>query len=95
MLSVVAGAKDIERSRMVGGKEIEIEINGRTFRVASAPLTGAELRQLATPPLGSDQDLLQVTERSGESDLLINDGQVVDFESGARFFSVPRRILAG
>jgi hypothetical protein len=75
--------------------EIEIEINGLSFRVPAAPISGSELRRLSTPAVGSDQDLLQITVSAGESDLLIHDEQVVDFENGARFVSVPRRILAG
>ena len=74
---------------------IEITINGQRFRVADRPASGAELREVAMPPLSEELDLLQMTATPGESDLFIDDDEVVDFENGASFITVPRKILAG
>lgn len=74
--------------------EIEIRIDRHAFRVPARPMSGAVLRQLPTPPLGADQDLFQTVSGAG-ADLLIDEGQVVDFENGTTFFSAPQKISAG
>lgn len=74
---------------------IEIKINRHAFRIPAQPISGAELRHVANPPLPDDQDLVQVTASSEESDLFVADDQVIDFENGVEFLSVPRAIMAG
>jgi hypothetical protein len=70
-----------------------ISINGSSYRAPGRLMTGAELRQLPTPPLTGDVDLLFT--RTAEDDLFVDDGQIVELTDGAAFVAVPRTILAG
>jgi hypothetical protein len=75
--------------------DIEIRINRQRFRIPRRALTGADLRQLSTPPIGPDQDLFQMGSPGAGGDVLIVDQQTVDFDTSVEFFSTPRHILAG
>ena len=48
---------------------ITIYVNRHPFRVADQPVTGAALKELPTPPVGPDLDLVRIM-HGGESDLL-------------------------
>lgn len=81
-------------ARIAAEEEIEIEIDRHAFRVPAWPISGAELRQLPSPPIGDDRDLFQIF--SGDrADLMVPEDQAIDFENGTTFFSTPRTISAG
>lgn len=56
-------------------------------------LTGREIRELATPPIGTDRDLFEIV--AGGSDRKIEDGDTVVIRDHLRFFSAPRNINPG
>lgn len=72
---------------------VSITLNGLTFRVEGAAITGAALRALPTPPVDPDYDVFRVD--AGGTDLLVRDQEVIEVEDGDGFFTVPRLILAG
>jgi len=77
-----------------GNGLITIYVNRHAFRVAGRPVTGAALKELPTPPIGPDLDLVRIM-HGGESDLFVQPDEVVELEDGAEFFVVPRTIIAG
>jgi hypothetical protein len=56
-------------------------------------MTGAELRALATPPIGPERDLFEVV--PGGTDRKIEDGHPVTLRNGMRFFTAPSHINPG
>ena len=56
-------------------------------------LTGKEIRELATPPIGADRDLFEIV--PGGSDQKIGDDDTVPIRDHIRFFSAPRNINPG
>lgn len=74
-------------------KVFEIKIDRTTYKVHEPSLTGAELRQLPTPDIGSDRDLFEVV--PGGSDLKIEGEARVEMHSGLRFFTAPAQINPG
>ena len=73
---------------------ITIYVNRHPFRIADQPVTGAALKELPTPPIGPDLDLVRIMNGT-ESDLFVRPEEVVDLEDGTEFFAVPRTIMAG
>jgi hypothetical protein len=73
---------------------ITIYVNRHPFRVARRPVTGAVLKEMPTPPIGPDSDLIRIM-HGGESDLFVQPDEVVELEDGTEFFAVPRTIMAG
>lgn len=73
---------------------ITIYVNKHPFRVRDEPLTGAALKELPTPPIGPDLDLVRIM-HGGESDLFVRPDEVVELQDGSEFFAVPRTIMAG
>jgi hypothetical protein len=74
-------------------EKISIFIDGAKYHAAAAELTGAQIRELAQPPVAEDRDLwLDIVDKLDE---LIEDDQVVHLEAKMRFFSVPREINPG
>ena len=71
----------------------EIKIDRTEFKVKEHILTGAELRALPTPPIGSDRDLFEVV--PGGSDEKISETQKVNMRDGLRFFTAPAQINPG
>ena len=55
--------------------------------------TGRQIREWATPPIGSDRDLFEIV--PGGSDRKIEDGVTVEIRDHLRFFSAPRNINPG
>lgn len=76
-----------------GDRRISIKIDRETFRVEREQMTGGELRQLPTPPIGPDRDLFQVV--PGGSDRKLADDTVVKLKDGMRFFTAPAQINPG
>jgi|GEM_PF-1131019 len=74
-------------------REFVIKIDRNEYRVNQPTLTGGELRNLPTPPIGPDRDLFEVV--PGGSDKKIGDTDVVKMRDGLRFFTAPARINPG
>ena len=74
-------------------EKFQIQIDRTHFTVEQSKLTGRELRNLPTPPIGADRDLWEVV--PGGSDVKINDDQVVKIRNGQRFFTAPAQINPG
>lgn len=73
--------------------KVPILIDGHRYIAPSREMSGAQLRALATPPVGADRDLWR--DAAGDLDQMIGDGQVVELEPQTRFFTVPRVINPG
>lgn len=71
----------------------EIRIDRTDYKVAEHKRTGAQLRTLPTPPIGSDRDLFEVV--PGGSDKKIEDNEEVTMRDGLRFFTAPAQINPG
>lgn len=56
-------------------------------------LTGRQIRELATPPIGADRDIFEIV--PGGSDQKIGDDDAVAIRDHIRFFSAPRNINPG
>lgn len=76
-----------------GGCKFTIKIDRTEFHVDEPELTGFQLRQLPTPPIGPDRDLFEVV--PGGSDRKIADGEEVKMRDGLRFFTAPAQINPG
>lgn len=74
-------------------KDYHIRIDRVEYTVEQEELTGAQLRQLPTPPIGPDRDLFEVI--PGQADRKISDTDVVQMANGQRFFSAPAHINPG
>ena len=72
---------------------ISVIIDNVTCFAPARQLSGAELRNLPEPPVGSDRDLWQ--EVDGGLDRIIQPGDKVDLHAQMRFFTVPRVINPG
>ena len=74
-------------------KVFHIRIDRTGFTVEQSELTGAQLRQLPSPPIGPDRDLFEVV--PGGSDKKITDGDPVTMRDGLRLFTAPAQINPG
>ena len=70
-----------------------IRIDRDHFDVSQPELTGAQLRSLPKPAIGSDRDLFEVI--PGGSDRKIGDTDLVKMKDGLRFFTAPAQINPG
>lgn len=70
-----------------------IYIDGIKYHSEGGKLTGAQLRLVPLPPVGTDRDLWLDT--ADELDDLIEDDEVVELRNNMRFFTVPRVINPG
>jgi hypothetical protein len=73
--------------------EVTITIDALAYRCPRAVLTGAEIRHVAHPPIGSDRDLWLVA--TDGPDQFLSDEAEVAMTDGVRLFTAPRTILAG
>ncbi len=69
-----------------------IHIDKQQYRVEDT-MTGAQLRLLPTPPIGSEFDLWQ--EMPGGQDILIKDDVSYQMKNGLHFFTAPANINPG
>ena len=74
-------------------KEFEIKIDREHFKVSKSVMTGAELRALPVPPVGSDRDFFEMV--PGGTDKKIGDHEKVEIKNGLRFFTAPAQINPG
>jgi hypothetical protein len=75
-------------------QKFEIKIDRDKFEVEGPTITGAQLRQLPTPPIGADRDLFLTVPGPGD-DLLVKNGDVIELEKHLRFFTAPAHITPG
>jgi hypothetical protein len=71
-----------------------IHIDHVQYRVEAAQLSGAELRQLPSPPVTADRDLF-LEEPGKEEDRIIQDGDKIQMKNGLQFYTGPGRINPG
>lgn len=74
-------------------KEAHIQIDRTPYAVPEQEMSGAQIRQIPTPPIGPERDLFEVV--PGAPDLKILDTTVVQLHSGQRFFTAPGQINPG
>jgi len=77
-----------------GHDKFIIKIDKETFHVEKSTMTGHELRELRTPPIGPDRDLFLVVPGPAD-DELIGDEQQVELKDGMHFFTAPSTINPG
>mgnify|MGYP001203677643 CR=1 FL=1 len=70
-----------------------IQIDRMHYQVDAAMLTGAGLRALPDPDIGSERDLFLVV--PGGQDHKVSDDESVSLKSGMRFFTAPGQINPG
>lgn len=73
--------------------KVPILIDGEKIHAPRGSLTGAELRRLTMPPIGTDRDLW--LDLNGDLDDLIEDDEPVELRPQMRFFTVPKVINPG
>jgi hypothetical protein len=74
-------------------KQFEIFIDKTKFEVTSSSLTGAQLRNLPSPPVPEDRDLY--LEVPGGEDKPIEPQDTLALKEGMHFFTVPKHINPG
>ena len=74
-------------------KGFQIRIDRIEYEVLAEKLSGAELRDVPSPPVPPDRDLFQVV--PGQPDLKIKDDDTVQLHNGLRFFTAPNTINPG
>lgn len=74
--------------------QVDIYLDGRLYRIAAGPTTGARIRSLPTPPIGQDRDLY-LEEPGLAADVLLQDQAALEVRDSMHFFSAPRMIMAG
>jgi hypothetical protein len=76
------------------GQGIPITIDRAHYKAPTTPMTGSEIRALASPPVGPDRDLYLEVHGRGQ-DRLIGDEDPVDLKPGMHFYSAPKTINPG
>lgn len=76
-----------------GPQQFQIQIDRVHYTVSKDHMTGSELRNLPTAPIGPDRDLFQVV--PGGQDKKIENSEVVEIRNGLRFFTAPSQINPG
>lgn len=74
-------------------RKYNIQIDRAHYQVNEEVLTGDQLRQVTSPPIGPERDLFQVI--PGSDDLKVEGGTQVEMKSGLRFFTAPAHINPG
>jgi len=78
-----------------GDHEVPIQIDGKPYKApTSTTMTGAGIRGLVTPPIGSDRDLFLVVPGPAY-DLKVDDTDQIELKPGSHFFSAPTAINPG
>ncbi len=73
---------------------VTIHIDRTEYRVPEGVMTGEQIRQIPTPPIGPDRDLyLEV--HGNHDDRLIGLNDRVELENGMHFFTAPSQINPG
>jgi Multiubiquitin len=77
-----------------GHHKFTIKIDKETFHVEATAMTGQELRELPSPPIGPDRDLFLVVPGPAE-DILVGSDQSIELKDGMHFFTAPSTINPG
>lgn len=77
-----------------GDHNVPIQIDGKPYKAPTTTKTGAAIRALATPPVGSDRDLFLVVPGPGD-DVKVGDADSIELKPGSHFFSAPKTINPG
>jgi len=85
--------RELEEFEREEAKTFVIKIDRTEYRVHERQLTGLQLRNLPTSPIGPDRDLFEVV--PGGSDIKIADNAEVKMRDGLRFFTAPAQINPG
>ena len=85
--------EELEEFERRKGQGFTIKIDRTEFQVSERKRTGAQLRELPKPPIGTDRDLFEVV--PGGSDRKIENHEEVKMRDGLRFFTAPARINPG
>ena len=70
-----------------------IQIDRKHYVVTKRVMTGLELRNVPSPPIGPDRDLFEVV--PGDTDRKISNDERVEIREGERFFTAPAQINPG
>lgn len=70
-----------------------ISIDREKFVVHREEMSGLEVRQIPTPPIGPDRDLFEVLPH--HVDRKVTDDYIVEMYDGKRFFTAPAHINPG
>ncbi len=92
-VSLKPGMHFKSRPREVPEKFI-IHIDHKTYLATTSVMTGAELRQLAQPPIGPDRDLFRVVPGQAD-DIKVANTDAVALQKGMQFYSAPGTINPG
>lgn len=84
---------NVDPEKKPESKGYNIQIDRVHYEIAEDKLSGAELRQVPSPPVPPDRDLFQVV--PGHDDLKIKDDDTVQIHDGLRFFTAPNTINPG
>lgn len=79
---------------MAQDNHIPIQIDHKPYKAPKTEMTGAELRALAEPNIGSERDLFEEVPGQGD-DLPIANDQTVQLKPGMHFYSAPSNINPG
>jgi hypothetical protein len=71
----------------------KIQIDRIHYVVEMKEMTGTQIRDVPSPPIGPDRDLFEVV--PGGSDPKIGNDTVVKIRDGLRFFTAPAHINPG
>ena len=74
-------------------KVFDIQIDRTHYEVSRNRITGAELRNIPTPPIPPDRDLFEVI--PGRPDRKVGDEDRILVRDGLRFFTAPNTINPG
>jgi hypothetical protein len=74
--------------------KISIHIDKQQVFAPKAEMTGAEIRALASPPIGPDHDLYLEVPGKAE-DHLVSDTETVKLKSGMHFYGAPGKVNPG
>lgn len=85
--------REVQGDPTPGVQHFEIQIDRKHYTVTQHFLTGLQIRNVPSPPIGPDRDLFEVV--PGGTDRKIADDEVVEIRNGLRFFSAPAQINPG
>ena len=74
-------------------KVFDIQIDRAHYKVSQTRITGAELRNIPTPPIPPDRDLFEVI--PGRPDQKVKAEDRILVRDGLRFFTAPNTINPG
>jgi hypothetical protein len=74
-------------------KGLHIQIDRSPYTVPDESMTGAQIRQIPSPPIGPERDLFEVV--PGAPDRKILDSDLIQLHNGQRFFTAPGQINPG